>query len=76
MIQVVTTFAMICLSVWDIPKGLKFASFYLGGVTGMASPILVSVLSLNAPLGAMINRLTRSTRGSTRRSARPQPNAD
>lgn len=33
---------MICLSVWDIPKGLKFASFYLGGVTGMASPILYS----------------------------------
>jgi ACS family pantothenate transporter-like MFS transporter len=37
-------FAVICLSVWTIRDGLKYACFYLGGVIGMCSPILVSTL--------------------------------
>jgi hypothetical protein len=35
-------FAEICLTVWTIPSGLKFFAFYAGGLSGMASPILVS----------------------------------
>lgn len=31
----------IFLSIWNVPDALKFVSFYLGGMSGMASPILV-----------------------------------
>lgn len=33
--------AEICLTVWTIPSGLKFFAFYAGGLSGMASPVLV-----------------------------------
>jgi hypothetical protein len=36
-------FAEICLTIWYIPAGLKFFAFYAGGLSGMASPILVRV---------------------------------
>ncbi|ORX36124.1 major facilitator superfamily domain-containing protein [Kockovaella imperatae] len=39
---VATSFAAICLSIWTIPVSLKFVAFYLGGITGMSSPILYS----------------------------------
>jgi len=42
-------FAEICLTVWTIPSGLKFFAFYAGGLSGMASPILVS-LTIDTPL--------------------------
>ncbi|KAF5988816.1 transporter protein [Fusarium bulbicola] len=35
-------FACIVLSIWTVPDGLKFAAFYFGGFSGMASPILYS----------------------------------
>jgi hypothetical protein len=35
-------FAVIVLSVWNVPDGMKFLAFYLGGFSGMASPILYS----------------------------------
>lgn len=35
-------FAIIVLAVWNVPDGLKFAAFYFGGFSGMASPILYS----------------------------------
>lgn len=35
-------FAIIVLAVWDVPDILKFVAFYLGGFSGMASPILYS----------------------------------
>jgi ACS family pantothenate transporter-like MFS transporter len=35
-------FAVIVLSIWDVTPGLKFAAFYFGGFSGMASPILYS----------------------------------
>lgn len=35
-------FAIIVLAVWDVPDILKFLAFYLGGFSGMASPILYS----------------------------------
>ncbi|ORY29542.1 major facilitator superfamily domain-containing protein [Naematelia encephala] len=34
--------ATILLSVWYIPNWLKFVAFYLGGISGMGSPILYS----------------------------------
>jgi hypothetical protein len=39
------TFALICLSIWNIPLGLKFVAYYLGGFSGMASPILYSFVN-------------------------------
>ncbi|WVQ79401.1 hypothetical protein IAT38_001498 [Cryptococcus sp. DSM 104549] len=36
------TAACVLLTVWDIPKALKFIAFYLGGASGMGSPILYS----------------------------------
>lgn len=39
------SFAMICLSIWDIPNELRFFCFYLGGFSGMASPILYSFVN-------------------------------
>jgi hypothetical protein len=38
-------FAIIVLSIWDVPDILKFLAFYLGGFSGMASPILYSWVS-------------------------------
>jgi ACS family pantothenate transporter-like MFS transporter len=35
--------ATIILSVWYVPDGVKFFAFYLGGISGMGSPILVSL---------------------------------
>lgn len=35
-------FAIVILAVWDVPDILKFLAFYLGGFSGMASPILYS----------------------------------
>lgn len=35
-------FAIIVLAVWNVPDALKFVAFYLGGFSGMASPILYS----------------------------------
>ena len=35
-------FACIVLSAWNVPDGLKYVAFYLGGFSGMASPILYS----------------------------------
>lgn len=35
-------FAIIVLTVWNVPDVLKFIAFYLGGFSGMASPILYS----------------------------------
>lgn len=35
-------FAVIVLSVWNVPDILKFIAFYFGGFSGMASPILYS----------------------------------
>lgn len=35
-------FAIILLAVWNVPDALKFLAFYLGGFSGMASPILYS----------------------------------
>ncbi|KAG7102851.1 Pantothenate transporter liz1 like protein [Verticillium longisporum] len=35
-------FALIVLSVWNVPDVLKFCAFYFGGFSGMASPILYS----------------------------------
>lgn len=35
-------FAIIVLTVWNVPDPLKFLAFYLGGFSGMASPILYS----------------------------------
>lgn len=38
-------FAVIVLSVWHVPDGLKFCAFYFGGFSGMASPILYSFVN-------------------------------
>lgn len=35
-------FAIIVLTIWDVPDILKFIAFYCGGFSGMASPILYS----------------------------------
>jgi hypothetical protein len=35
-------FACIVLSAWNVPDALKYLAFYLGGFSGMASPILYS----------------------------------
>ena len=35
-------FAISVLAIWDVPDILKFLAFYLGGFSGMASPILYS----------------------------------
>lgn len=35
-------FAVIVLSIWNVPDILKFIAFYFGGFSGMASPILYS----------------------------------
>ncbi|KAM0323651.1 hypothetical protein ACHAQA_008586 [Verticillium albo-atrum] len=35
-------FALIVLSIWNVPDILKFCAFYFGGFSGMASPILYS----------------------------------
>lgn len=35
-------FAAIVLTVWNVPDALKFAAFYVGGFSGMTSPILYS----------------------------------
>jgi len=37
-------FACIVLAVWNVPDALKFVAFYSGGLSGMASPILVRFL--------------------------------
>ena len=38
-------FAIIVLTVWNVPDILKFVAFYFGGFSGMASPILYSWLN-------------------------------
>ena len=38
-------FALIVLSIWNVPDGLKFCAFYFGGFSGMASPILYSFVN-------------------------------
>ncbi|KAM0751301.1 MFS general substrate transporter [Meredithblackwellia eburnea MCA 4105] len=35
-------FAVIVLTVWNVPDALKFFAFYVGGFSGMTSPILYS----------------------------------
>ncbi|KAH8601781.1 major facilitator superfamily domain-containing protein [Bisporella sp. PMI_857] len=35
-------FALIVLTIWNVPDTLKFMAFYFGGFSGMASPILYS----------------------------------
>lgn len=35
-------FAVIVLTAWNVPDALKFFAFYVGGFSGMTSPILVS----------------------------------
>jgi MFS transporter, ACS family, pantothenate transporter len=35
-------FGIIVLTIWNVPDPLKFLAFYLGGFSGMASPILYS----------------------------------
>lgn len=37
-----TIFSIIVLAIWQVPDILKFIAFYLGGFSGMASPILYS----------------------------------
>ncbi|KAG9254087.1 pantothenate transporter liz1 [Emericellopsis atlantica] len=38
-------FAIITLAVWNVPDGMKFLAFYLGGFSGMSSLILYSWVS-------------------------------
>ena len=42
-------FAVIVLSIWNVPDGLKFCAFYFGGFSGMASPILYSFVNTRLP---------------------------
>lgn len=43
--QACMVFSLIILTVWNVPQGLKFAAFYVGGVSGATSPILYSWLN-------------------------------
>lgn len=43
------SFALIILSIWFVPDGLKFLAFYLGGFSGMSSPILYSFVNTSIP---------------------------
>lgn len=45
-VQVIFLFANICLLVWDIPKGLHFASYYLLGVSAAVTPILMPFINM------------------------------
>jgi hypothetical protein len=40
-VQLIFGFAVVCLLIWDIPKGLHFAAYYLLGVSAAVTPILV-----------------------------------
>lgn len=42
-------FAVIVLTIWNVPDGLKFCAFYFGGFSGMASPILYSFVNSRLP---------------------------
>ncbi|KAI5478862.1 MFS general substrate transporter [Pseudohyphozyma bogoriensis] len=41
-VETPTLFSVICLTVWNIPDGLKFACFYLASLGGCTSPIFYS----------------------------------
>ncbi|KAL5443223.1 hypothetical protein PMIN05_003795 [Paraphaeosphaeria minitans] len=45
-VQAIFLFANICLLVWDIPKGLHFASYYLLGVSAAVTPILMPFINV------------------------------
>jgi hypothetical protein len=45
-VQSIFLFANICLLVWDIPKGLHFASYYLLGVSAAVTPILMPFINV------------------------------
>lgn len=40
--QFFVLFAAVVLTVWNVPDALKFVAFYVGGFSGMTSPILYS----------------------------------
>lgn len=40
-----TTFSTIILTIWNVPDALKFVAFYVGGLTGLLSPVLYSWLN-------------------------------
>ncbi|KAK4699614.1 MFS transporter, ACS family, pantothenate transporter, partial [Phenoliferia sp. Uapishka_3] len=44
--QTAMVFSTIVLTVWHVPDGLKFAAFYLGGLSGMTSPIVYSWINV------------------------------
>ncbi len=45
--EILALFGMIVLTIWDVPDGLKFAAFYIGGGLGMGafSPVMYSWLN-------------------------------
>lgn len=45
-VQAIFLFANICLLIWDIPKGLHFASYYLLGVSAAVTPILMPFINM------------------------------
>lgn len=48
-VQSFVLFAVIVLTIWNVPDGLKFCAFYFGGFSGMASPILYSFVNSRLP---------------------------
>ncbi|KAH6658422.1 vitamin H transporter [Truncatella angustata] len=44
-VQAIYLFCNICMMVWDIPVGLKFAVFYIFGVQAAVTPILIPTVN-------------------------------
>ncbi|KAL3491048.1 major facilitator superfamily domain-containing protein [Aspergillus germanicus] len=44
-ISICSLFSTLCMSIWNIPTGLKFFAWFLFGVSGCASPILYSTVN-------------------------------
>ncbi|KAJ0423517.1 major facilitator superfamily domain-containing protein [Aspergillus carlsbadensis] len=44
-ISTCSLFSTLCMSIWNIPTGLKFFAWFLFGVSGCASPILYSTVN-------------------------------
>jgi ACS family pantothenate transporter-like MFS transporter len=63
--QACLIFSLTVLTVWNVPQGLKFAAFYVGGLSGATSPILYSWLNTqmrDAPESRAFSELPRSGR--------------